>query len=917
MQFVPGQRFLSTNEPELGCGIVKYLQHKRVCLEFPMQSCERTYSSENSPLQRIVFKKGSTVVDFDGIESVVDGSTEENGIMHYQCGSRCIPETSLKAEIRLTGPLDALLNSFSDNSSLFDFRLQLHKFRQRIFSSKTRGLVGPKLELLPHQYYIAQYITDSWQKRFILADEVGCGKTIEACLVLSKLLTCNKMTSCIILVPSSLVHQWFVELYRRFSLVSLVLSSDTIKTLESSEAIPLESERIVIVSVTDFAHHGQLKGIILSKKWDLCIVDEAHHLSFNSKEYESILHLSMGIERILMLTASPDVLDNTSFFRLMQLCDPVKYSDLSKFLLEKERYLELSRCIGAILSHKGLSTKEERFIESHYPDFYTDLKQAASDAEKNEVITTFADIHGLGRSMFRNSRTVIHRFPQRTVSIVSLAADKKEVATPGAPVVPRSVLLWIKEFCFEHRSQKTLVICTLKSDVENISAILRQYKNLTVALFHEEMTILQQDKNAAWFAQPEGPSVLISSEIGSEGRNFQFADNLVLADLPPDPEMLEQRIGRLDRIGRSAPVPIYVPVEENTFMHFLAQWYHIGMDAFTHIVAGGYEIGIQMEPEVSSIKALYLQKMVPDGDKVNDILCKTQEISRTISHRTKEGKNRLLQLHSFNKEKGQCLVCEILDNDTDPDVIECAEKIFDHFGILRETMSKTISHIRFDLLTDAAFPVPYMKDEGMLITFDRHTALVREDVDFMSMDHPMICDSIDIILNSHKGNSACVVAENTSRQGLFLEVVYLLEPASLPGCDPFQYLPPSPIILVIDQHLRDVTSGFDNKGLSQRGKNIAFRLLCHKFPDLPTKIQAMFSRAEELSATAAMQKRLASAQQLKMAFEKERTRLDRVHTQCEDYDQLVQAIGQEYTKLNNAIEASILRLDGIRLVFCK
>ncbi len=101
-----------------------------------------------------------------------------------------------------------------------------------------------------------------------------------------------------------------------------------------------------------------------------------------------------------------------------------------------------------------------------------------------------------------------------------------------------------------HRSQKVLVICAKATTALQLEQVLREREGIRAAVFHEGMSIIERDRAAAWFAEEDtGAQVLLCSEIGSEGRNFQFASNLVMFDLPFNPDLLEQRIGRLDRIG--------------------------------------------------------------------------------------------------------------------------------------------------------------------------------------------------------------------------------------------------------------------------------------------------------------------------------------------------------------------------------
>jgi ATP-dependent helicase HepA len=110
---------------------------------------------------------------------------------------------------------------------------------------------------------------------------------------------------------------------------------------------------------------------------------------------------------------------------------------------------------------------------------------------------------------------------------------------------------------------------------------LREREGIRAAVFHEGMSIVERDRAAAWFSEEDsGAQVLLCSEIGSEGRNFQFASHLVMFDLPFNPDLLEQRIGRLDRIGQAHDIQIHVPYLEKTAQSVLVRWYHEGLDAF-------------------------------------------------------------------------------------------------------------------------------------------------------------------------------------------------------------------------------------------------------------------------------------------------------------------------------------------------
>ena len=117
--------------------------------------------------------------------------------------------------------------------------------------------------------------------------------------------------------------------------------------------------------------------------------------------------------------------------------------------------------------------------------------------------------------------------------------------------------------------------------------------------------MLQRDRNAAWFAEEDGARLLICSEIGSEGRNFQFAHHLVLFDLPLNPELLEQRIGRLDRIGQQEEIHLHVPYLTRSPQEVLCRWYHEGLNAFECNLEGGNELLHQFGRQVHDLALEY------------------------------------------------------------------------------------------------------------------------------------------------------------------------------------------------------------------------------------------------------------------------------------------------------------------------
>ena len=140
------------------------------------------------------------------------------------------------------------------------------------------------------------------------------------------------------------------------------------------------------------------------------------------------------------------------------------------------------------------------------------------------------------------------------------------------------------------RPEKVLVIAASADTVLDLSGYLKTTQGIDAAVFHEDMSMVERDRAAAFFADKiSGSQVMICSEIGSEGRNFQFAHHLVLFDLPLDPDLLEQRIGRLDRIGQTETINIHVLYLRNSAQEIMYNWYHTALDAFENTCPNGIQ----------------------------------------------------------------------------------------------------------------------------------------------------------------------------------------------------------------------------------------------------------------------------------------------------------------------------------------
>ncbi|MGL5484262.1 MAG: RNA polymerase-associated protein RapA, partial [Aeromonas veronii] len=478
----------------------------------------------------------------------------------------------------------------------------------------TRGLAGGRVSLIPHQLYIAHEVGHRYAPRVLLADEVGLGKTIEAGMIIHQQLLSGRAHRVLILLPETLQHQWLVEMLRRFNLhFSLFDEERCIEAFADAEN-PFETEQLVICSLDFLRKKRRRFEQVLEAEWDLLVVDEAHHLEWSeeapSRAYEMVEALAEQVPGVLLLTATPDQLGHQSHFARLRLLDPERFYDYEAFLAEEQAYGQVASAAQELLDGETLSDEARQILASQLEGL--DLSDAAA---RQQAVAKLLDQHGTGRVLFRNSRANIQGFPERHLNVYPMPLPEQYktaikvmgmMGGNGGDLQTRALrylypekifqqfegdnatwtqfdprVEWLLELLLSARQQKVLVICSEAATAIALEEALRTREGIRGAVFHEGMSILERDKASAYFAQQEGGAqVLLCSEIGSEGRNFQFASHLVLFDLPLNPDLLEQRIGRLDRIGQQNTVEIHVPYLEGTAQRALQLWYHDGLDAF-------------------------------------------------------------------------------------------------------------------------------------------------------------------------------------------------------------------------------------------------------------------------------------------------------------------------------------------------
>lgn len=939
-----GQRCLSEREPELGLGVVASVDRaaKRLGVDFPAVRERRLYPLGTGVLKRVQFRPGETVVTREGVQFSVESVQEEDGLLVYVGEGHRIREDAVSDVTSVSRPPERLLAGQADPGEVFDLRLRALRRQAAWRESEVRGFLGARVELIPHQFYILQEVTARHLPRVLLADEVGLGKTIEAGLILRRLLAVGRVKRALVLVPESLTHQWFVELLRRFDLWFSIYDEERCGECECSDpgANPFLAAQLALASVDFLAASETRCDQAVAAGWDLLIVDEAHHLEWqpeaSSPAYAMVERLAAQTPGVLLLTATPTQLGQPGHFARLRLLDPARYADYARFVAEAEGFGLVAGIADRILSQQGLTAGDEEALRRLFAKDPVRLERQLAalaggrSGAREELLRTLLDQHGTGRVVFRNTRAAMSGFPRREFHPVPLeiagnealraraARELEAEETGNARALRYSFkddprIVWLADFLRELKPAKVLLICRSVGKVTAIANALQEKAAFKVGLFHEELPLVQRDRQAAWFAEPDGAQVLLCSEIGSEGRNFQFAHHLVLFDLPLNPGLVEQRIGRLDRIGQTETIRVHVPYLVRSAQEPVVDWYHRGLDAFETPLHGGSDY-----QEAFRVRLLMLAATYGAADKgtgraeIDAFVAETQSFRRVRAARMERGRDRLLELNSFNATAAERVLAKVRAAEADATLRSFLFDLLDHFGV------RVKEHEGAELTLDPSHAYiegfPSIPADGLLATFDRRRALAREDIAFLSADHALVRDAIDLLVDSPAGTTAFGTIRGDA-PNLLLEAVFVLEPVADPRWQVDRFLAAQPVRVLVDVQARDLTderSAEEIADLFEEGD-------LHRFLEQPGFNAGIVKRLLE-TATAqaevrAVARRGAATARAGAALAEERQRLidlQRLNdlVRPEEIALADAQIGQ----VGEAIARARLRLDSLRLV---
>lgn len=960
MPFTLGQRWISDTESELGLGTIVAVDARMVTVLFPATGENRLYARNDSPITRVMFNPGDTISCHEGWQLKVEEVVEDKGLLTY-VGTRldteeegvAMREVLLDSKLTFSKPQDRLFAGQIDRMDRFALRFRARKYQREQFRLEFGGLRGMRASLIPHQLHIAYEVGQRHAPRVLLADEVGLGKTIEAGMIIHQQLLSGRAERVLIVVPETLQHQWLVEMLRRFNLRFSLFDDDRYAESRHDATNPFESEQLVICSLDFVRRNKQRLEELNDAEWDMLVVDEAHHLVWSedapSREYMVIEQLSQNIPSVLLLTATPEQLGQESHFARLRLLDPDRFHDYEEFIEEQDQYQPVADAVTLLLNKQPLTSDALALLGERVGNADVDNLLAAANKGDEEaakkLVAMLMDRHGTSRVLFRNTRNGVKGFPQRHLESIKLplptqyqtaikvsgimGSKKTQEARALDMLYPEQIyqefegdnatwwnfdprVEWLLGYLTANRDKKVLVICAKAATALQLEQVLREREAIRAAVFHEGLSIIERDRAAAYFASEEdGAQVLLCSEIGSEGRNFQFASKMVMFDLPFNPDLLEQRIGRLDRIGQQNDIEIMVPYLEQTAQAILLRWFHEGLDAFEHTCPTGRTI------YDGSYQALIGFLATPaEQEGLDEFIVACREQHDALKQQLEQGRDRLLEMHSNGGEPAQALAKAIGEQDNDVNLVNFALNLFDIVGINQEDRSDNLI-----ILTPSDHMLvpdfPGLPQDGCTVTFDREQALSREDAQFISWEHPIIRNGLDLILSGDTGSCAVSILKNKALPvgTLLVELLYVVECQAPKHLQLTRFLPPTPVRMLMDKNGTNLAAQVEfesfNRQLNAINRHNSSKLVNAVQQD----VHAMLLQAEPLVAVEAQAlieaAKIEANQQLTEELERLKA-LKEVNPNIRD-DELESVESNRQQVLNSLNDAN-WRLDAIRLV---
>jgi superfamily II DNA or RNA helicase len=669
-----------------GTGVIRRIGGGQVEVEWDQASefTPRVFAAKNAPLARVVLPSRVRRLSTDQPGILGDRVSEDppkwkvtvlgpTGFLE-----KVVPEADLRPDQALD-PASRMLNGEIGTPRQFNLQLVTRFYRLEHLHNDLVSLGDARVDVKPHQVGVVHRVVTNYPHRFLLCDEVGLGKTIEAGMILKELRARQQARRALIIVPPNLLRQWQFELKSKFNEVFSILNTATVQYLRTQghDGNPFAHFDSVLVSA-DWISTKKWADLVVQVEWDMVIVDEAHHARLRrwgnrtqtTQLYNLVSRLAspayFSRRALLFLTATPMQLEAHELYSLVELVDPALFPTEDHFERNRGDAPGLNRLVEQLRQHgfplPGQDPDETVGQVATWLGIDHELAAKRLRAGVSEIDALCADLashHLLSEVLIRNRKAVVGGFmPRRAtrwevelqdderralaavedyvlngfnlaestrdnaigfVMVIfqklmassiralrtSLAGRRERLlkkaadagvpsaelelriddddltsrvvgATPsayGAEATDLARLVQLLDgiqvdskaeaflrnldVIFEHDPNEKVIVFTEFRETQSYLAQRLAERGWHVNVFHGQQKPLDKDRSVERFKDEPGSQVLVCTEAGGEGRNFQFCHLLVNYDLPWNPMRVEQRIGRVDRIGQDQIVQIF------------------------------------------------------------------------------------------------------------------------------------------------------------------------------------------------------------------------------------------------------------------------------------------------------------------------------------------------------------------------
>ncbi|SDM81095.1 Helicase conserved C-terminal domain-containing protein [Fictibacillus solisalsi] len=485
----------------------------------------------------------------------------------------------------------------------------------------------PQLTFLPHQLEVAKTVIEKMNGKAILADEVGLGKTIEAGLILKEYMIRGLAKKVLILVPASLVLQWTGELNSKFFIPAVAQKKSYV--WEQCE---------VVVSSIDTAKRQPHRDIVLNQDYDIIVIDEAHKLkNKNTKNYEFVQHLKKKF--CLLLTATPVQNRVEEIFNLVSLLKPGHLGNQENFdkdfrndkhsLKNEEKLKQLVNKVMVRNRREETGLKwPKRFVktipitlsetERNLYSSISDLKELPQfSRSKFSVLTLQREVCSSREACFMTLKNMLQKDPNSEHTIVPIMKKIEEVTQNSKAMKTLELVQSIND--------KVIIFTEYRATQLYLQWYLQQH-GISSVPFRGGFKRSKKDYMTHLFKNHA--QVLIATEAGGEGINLQFCQHIINYDLPWNPMRIEQRIGRIHRIGQKGDVHIYNFATENTIEERILNLLYNKINLFESVIGELDEILAKFE--LKNIET-YISDIMLNSESEGEMKVKMDNLASLIN----------------------------------------------------------------------------------------------------------------------------------------------------------------------------------------------------------------------------------------------------------------------------------------------